>query len=210
MSTRIVRSGTEPKKRAPGRPRGFDTAEVLGRLRGVFMDKGFSAASLDDLAAAAGLNRPSLYAAFGNKEQLYLHVLRQYGEQGIAILEAILARTGPIEQRLGQVYDAAIGAYTAPPRPPGCMIIGTATAEAPTHPEIAAVATELLAAIEASLEKAFGRAVAAGELGPTPAPAARARLAGAVFDTLAVRARLGARPADLRAIALSIIPAICA
>src|SRR5436190_11508455 len=114
-----MRNGTKTVSRPRGRPRSFDEAQVLDRVRTVFMDKGFSAASLDDLAAAAGLNRPSLYAAFGNKEQLYLHALRHYGEQSIAVLEAILARTGSIEQRLGQVYDTAIGAYTAPPRPPG-------------------------------------------------------------------------------------------
>ena len=79
MSTRIMRNGTKIARRPRGRPRGFDQAEVLARVRRVFMDKGYSATSLDDLAEAACLNRPSLYAAFGNKEQLYLHALRQYG-----------------------------------------------------------------------------------------------------------------------------------
>ncbi|MEQ1712860.1 MAG: TetR family transcriptional regulator [Hyphomicrobium sp.] len=65
-----MRIGTKQPKRARGRPREFDADEVLDRVRAVFMQKGYSAASLDDLAAAAGLNRPSHYAAFGDKEQL--------------------------------------------------------------------------------------------------------------------------------------------
>ena len=124
-------------------------------MRTVFMEKGFAAASLDELAAASGLNRPSLYAAFGDKEQLYIATLRFYGTRSIEGLEAILGGPGTIEQRLGKVYKAAIDLYTAPPHRPGCMIVGTAAVESPSHPKIAAVANELLAAIEKSLERGF-------------------------------------------------------
>jgi AcrR family transcriptional regulator len=175
----------------------------------VFIEKGFAAASLDELAEAARLNRPSLYAAFGDKEQLYIHTLRLYGERSIAGLNAILDSGGPIEKRLNRVYKAAIELYTAPPRPRGCLIVGTAAAEAPTRPKIAAVAAELLAAIEKCFERAFQRAVADGELASTPSPAARARIAGSVLDTLAIRARIGAKPAALRKLAASLVPAIC-
>jgi TetR/AcrR family transcriptional regulator, copper-responsive repressor len=205
-----MRNGTKKDKVARGRPRSFDEMEVLDRVRGVFMAKGFSAASLDDLAKAAGLNRPSLYAAFGDKEGLYLHTLKRYGEVSIAAMEGIFARKLPIEQRLGQVYKAAIGLYTAPPHSPGCMIINTAAVEAPSHPKIAAAAAKLLADIEGVFERAFTRAVAEKELTPLPAPATRARLAGGIFDTLAVRARLGTSAADLKTFALSMVPGICA
>ena len=150
-----MRTGTEITKRSRGRPRGFIPTRYLTRVRGVFMAKGFAAASLDELAAAAGLNRPSLYAAFGDKEQLYIATLRFYGAKSVEGLEAILAGPGTIEQRLASVYKAAIDLYTAPPHRPGCMIVGTAAVESPTYPKIAAVAAELLAAIEKSLERAF-------------------------------------------------------
>src|SRR5882757_5456079 len=140
-----MRNGTKTVSRPRGRPRSFDENEVLDRVRTVFLEKGFSAASLDDLAAAAGLNRPSLYAAFGDKEQLYIATLRFYGARSVKGLEAILGGPGTIEQRLGKVYKAAIDLYTAPPHRPGCMIVGTAAVESPSHPKIAAVANELLA-----------------------------------------------------------------
>lgn len=196
-------------KRPRGRPRGFAPDEVLQRLRDVFIEKGFAGASLDELSEAAGLNRPSLYAAFGDKEQLYIHTLRHYGQHGVAGIDAIFAGKGPIDKRLGQVFKGAIDLYTAPPFPRGCMIVGTAAVEAPTHPKIAAAANELLQATEQAFERAFARAVAEGELTAEPSPAARARMAGAALDTLAIRARLGTRPAELRAYAASLIPVIC-
>jgi AcrR family transcriptional regulator len=217
MSTKNMRTGTKISAKAParplarprGRPREFDADEVLARVRRVFIEKGFSAASLDDLAAAADLNRPSLYAAFGNKEELYVRALRHYGGRNVAALHTILSRRGTIEARLGEVYEAAVELYTAPPKAAGCMIVGTATVEAPTHRKIAAAAADLLAEIEAQFEQAFARAVAVGELAADPPPATRARLAGAILDTLAIRARLGAKPAELKAFARSTLPVIC-
>jgi AcrR family transcriptional regulator len=197
------------EKRRRGRPRGFVPEEVLERVRAVFIEKGFSGASLDDLAAAAGLNRPSLYAAFGNKQELYIHTLRHYGERSIAALQKLLGGDGAIDQRLGTVFDAAIKLYCAPPHHPGCLIIGTAGAEAPAHPDIAETARELLERIETEFQRAFDRATAAGELSATPAAASRARLAGAVLDTLAVRARLRTDPEPLRAFARAMIPVLC-
>ena len=200
-----MRIGTEITKRSRGRPRAFITAEVLDRVRTVFLEKGFAAASLDELAAAAGLNRPSLYAAFGDKEQLYIHTLRFYGQKSVEGLDAVLAGPGTIEQRLSKVYKLAIDLYTAPPHRPGCMIVGTAAVESPTHPKIAAVANELLAAIEKSLERAF----AASDLAREPSPAARARMAGAIMHSIAIRARLGTKATDLRTFAASMVPVIC-
>ncbi|MBN8938736.1 MAG: TetR/AcrR family transcriptional regulator [Rhizobiales bacterium] len=183
---------------------------MLSRVRAVFLEKGFSAASVDDLAKAAGLNRPSLYAAFGNKEQLYLAVLSHYGTQSVAGIDAIMAGDDPIEERLNRLYRAAIRLYTAPPRAQGCMIVGTASVEAPTHPDIAKAAATFIAGNEKALERAFARAVAADGLTAEPSPAARARLGGAIFDTLAVRARIGAEIGDLEAFAASAVVLICA
>ena len=207
---RISTKMTEEVVRRPrGRPRGFAPEEVLQRVRDVFIEKGFTGASLDELSEAAGLNRPSLYAAFGDKEQLYIHTLRHYGQHGVAGIDAIFGGKGPIDKRLGQVFKGAIDIYTAPPYPRGCMIVGTAAVEAPTRPKIAAAASELLQATEDAFERAFARAVAEGELAAEPLPSARARMAGAALDTLAIRARLGTKPTELRAYAASLIPVIC-
>lgn len=200
-----MRSSTQIEKRPRGRPRGFVPEDVLERVRTVFMEKGFAAASLDDLAAASGLNRPSLYAAFGDKEQLYIATLRFYGQKSLEGLDAILSGPGTIAQRLARVYSAAIELYTAPPVRPGCLIVGTAAVESPTHPRIAEVARGLLSAIEARLERAF----ADSDLPDKPGPASRARMAGAIMYAIAIRARLGVEAGELRSFAASMVPAIC-
>ena len=205
-----MQDGTKQPRRAPGRPRSFSEADVLERVRRVFLEKGFSAASLDDLAKAAGLNRPSLYAAFGNKEDLYLKVIADYGRQTAAAIDRIMAADQPLDQRLVKLFRVTIAAYTAPPRPQGCMIVGTASVEAPTHPAIGQAGAAFFAGNEAALERAFARAVAAGEIAADPPPASRARLCGAFFDTLAVRARLGATAEELTAFALSVVPLVLA
>src|SRR4051812_36374931 len=74
--TRKTRPPGQPSGRSPGRPRGrprgFDPEAALGQARDVFWDAGFAASSLDELSAAMEMNRPSVYAAFGDKETLYL------------------------------------------------------------------------------------------------------------------------------------------
>ena len=197
---------THAEKRKRGRPRAFITEEVLERVRGVFWAKGFAGASLDDLAEAAGLNRPSLYAAFGDKQDLYIATLKFYGERSIAQMDALMAMEEmPIEERVGRVYKAAIDMYTAPPTRPGCLIVSTAAVESPTHPEIGKVAAGLLAAIEKSFEKGFAKS----RLAKVPSPAERAHMAGAIMYAMSIRARLGARVADLRKFAADMIPVIC-
>jgi hypothetical protein len=99
--------------------------------------------------------------------------------------------------------------YCNGPRQLGCMIISTATVEAAQHPKIADVATQLMSEFEKAFEGAFTRAVDEGEIGAKPSPATRARLASAVLDTLAVRARMGASAASLKSYVTTIVPAIC-
>lgn len=205
-----MRSDTENSGRRPrGRPRSFEPQVVLEKVRAVFIEKGFAAASLDDLAAAAGLNRPSLYAAFGDKEGLYIHMLRQTGERIEKSLDAALAQPGAIEERLTLIYESAIQSYAAPPVRPGCVIVNTAAAAAPTHPAICVAAREIRDAMEARFARAFKECVDGRLLPADPSPETRAKLATAILDTLAVRARLGAAPEELRALARDSIALVC-
>lgn len=202
-----MRNGTKIEKEARprGRPRGFITSEVLERVRDVFIAKGFAAASLDELCAAAGLNRPSLYAAFGDKEQLYISMLRHIGEKSVEAMDTVLSTPDPIEQRLGRIYKGAIDIYTKPPNRPGCIVVGTATVESLSHPAIGAAANQILA----SFEKAFERGFINSDLKPVPSPAERASMAGAIMTATGIRARLGVPAAELRTFTKSMIPVIC-
>ena len=205
----FMRHDTEIAPKRRGRPRQFEPDDVLQKVRTVFTDKGFDGASLDDLAAASGLNRPSLYAAFGDKESLYIRTLEHYGRRGHAHAEAILDRAGPIEERLSAFYAAAIAVYCAVPSSPGCMIVGTAAAAATTHPAIRTAARNLRADLEALLERVFARCVESREMPADPPPATRARLACAILDSLSVRARFGEPAESLTAFAQDSLALVC-
>ena len=204
-----MRNDTEIEKRKRGRPRQFDPDAVLENVRQVFTTKGYDGASLDDLAAAAGLNRPSLYGAFGDKEQLYIQALNQVGARSQARLAEALALGLPIEERLTLIYKSAIAAYSAPPLHAGCMIVNTAATAATTNPAIAETARNIRAGLEELFERAFAACVTRRELPAAPSPSARAKLATAMLDTLAVRARLGESAASLEAFAQEALALVC-
>src|SRR5690606_13946429 len=118
-----------PKRR--GRPRAYDPDRALAQATAVFWDAGFAATSLDELAAATSMNRPSLYAAFGDKQALYMKALEGYRATARAGMEEALAPGRPLREALGQVYRLALDMYfSGRTHPRGCFMIGTAVTEA--------------------------------------------------------------------------------
>src|SRR4051794_41577350 len=75
-----------------GRPRGFDADEALDKAMKVFWAKGYEGASLPDLEKAMGINRPSMYAAFGNKHELFRKAMKRYGQGPTAFVPEALAK----------------------------------------------------------------------------------------------------------------------
>ncbi|QLP96663.1 MAG: helix-turn-helix transcriptional regulator [Rhodoblastus sp.] len=106
------------EKRPRGRPRGFCRDAALAAIGEVFARKGFAETTLDDLGAATGLTRPSLYAAFGDKEAAYLAALAHYGESAAARTGQALARPGRLVGRLSGLFAEAAAFSAATPRSP--------------------------------------------------------------------------------------------
>src|SRR3954469_15555132 len=125
--------------RPRGRPRSFDADEVLEKARGVFWTLGYAAASLDDIAAATGLNRPSLYAAFGDKHALYMAALTRTRAGATAAMRAMMGTEGPLRTVLAKLFDAALESYVAGDAQRGCFIIGTAVTQAVDDPDARAL-----------------------------------------------------------------------
>src|SRR5580704_14971210 len=119
---------TTPSPSPLGRPRAFDTDEALDQAMHLFWRKGFLGTSLSDLTEAMGINRPSLYAAFGNKEALFRKVVDRYsqGPAGYAeeALEEPTAR-GVVERFLRGAVDLNT---THPLSPGGCLMVQSALA----------------------------------------------------------------------------------
>jgi AcrR family transcriptional regulator len=191
----------EPAPRPRGRPRSFDTEATLAQATLTFWQRGYAATSLDDLGAATGLNRPSLYGAFGDKHALYLQALKLYVDNSNASIAAALAGRS-LRDGLSRVYELALQLYYPPDAPArGCLLIGTAATEAPRDEAIRASLGEALRGFTAAFEARFRQAVADGELPARTDAAMRAQLASAVLHSMALRARAGDAREELAALA---------
>lgn len=193
-----------------GRPRVFDAKTVIGQAREVFWDRGFSAASLDNLSAATKLNRPSLYGAFGDKEDLYLDTLEGYREDSLDILFEALNPSLPLRENLARIYAEALKIYLyGDTAARGCFLISTATAEAIQHDRVREVLRRSLNEFDGAIKERMELAVERGELPADTDAATLAKLASAVMHSLAVRARAGDTRETLEAIARSGADFIC-
>ncbi len=196
------------KKR--GRPRAFDAKVTLQKAREVFWDRGFAGTSLDTLSAATQLNRPSLYGAFGDKEDLYLDALEGYRAESMDVLADALDPLLPLRENLARVYQRALEIYLhGETAARGCFLIGTATAEAIQHERVREVLSRSLEDFDGEIEKRLKLALERRELPDGGDPHTLARLASAVMHSLAVRARAGDSRETLEALAQSGVDMIC-
>ena len=202
-------NATEGKGR--GRPRAYDPQTALQQALGVFWNTGYSGASLDSIATAAGMNRPSLYAAFGDKHALYIKALEQYWEFAAASMhEALTDLELPLAEALQRFYEGQLSIYfSGDGQPRGCFAIGTATTEAVEDPEIREVLSDRLSRLDADLEVRLQAAKEAGELKGDADPAALAVLASSLLHSISIRARAGKSRAELTALARQAIRVIC-
>ncbi|QJP17670.1 TetR/AcrR family transcriptional regulator [Starkeya sp. ORNL1] len=194
-----------------GRPRAYDPQAALQRARDKFWMSGYSRTSLDEICAATGMNRPSLYAAFGDKHSLYLKALEQYWSLVLgATTGALQDSDQTLREALMRAYDEQLSIYFSEDGSSrGCFAIGTATTEAAEDREIRDVLAEGLRGLDADFEARLQIAHQRGELKNDANPAALAVLASATLHTLAIRARAGVNLADLREIARKAVDVIC-
>ena len=179
-------SKAEPKRR--GRPRAYDPQVALARAAEVFWKAGYAGTSLDDLAAATGMNRPSLYAAFGDKRDLYLRTLEHYRDESRALARATLADDPPLRVLLKRFYDKALELYLED-GPRGCYSIGTAATVAAVDEGVRAFLADSMRTTDGFLTHQIAKAKERGELSPDADPVALGYLATATLHTLAIRAR---------------------
>lgn len=182
---------------ARGRPREFDVQRALDAALDLFWRHGYEGTSLSALTAGMKINVPSLYAAFGNKEELFRRAVDRYNEKyGAFFRQALKARTArAVAERL---LTGAINQATAPGRPGGCLLVQGALA----CNQVADPAREVLNQARAEAEKAirerFERAVADHDLLPTVDPAALARYVSTINLGIAVQAASGASRRQLK------------
>src|ERR1700679_366152 len=153
----------EAKHSARGRPREFDVDQALAAALGVFWRKGYEGASMTDLTGAMGVSRPSLYAAFGNKEQLFRQALDLYETEKMFYVGESLAK--PTARGVAEhLLTKALERQTSVCDPRGCLGVVSAMQ---CGDEASSIRAEVLArgvAANDALIARFARAKAEGEL----------------------------------------------
>jgi TetR/AcrR family transcriptional regulator, copper-responsive repressor len=188
-----------PKRR--GRPRAYQPEIALGRALDLFRKDGFAATSLDDLCAATGMNRPSLYGAFGDKRELYIKTYQHHRAAARAAMIDIFKDEQPIQQRLERIYAAALDIYlSGEAGPRGCFTVMTIASEAISDPQIRAMVLDAVFEIDKTFTTCFRTAREKGELSSSADPVVLAQLASATIHHVAIRARAGVPRKALEAI----------
>jgi AcrR family transcriptional regulator len=184
---------------AGGRPRSFDEAKALERAMRVFWRRGYEGASLPELTKAMGINRPSMYAAFGNKEQLFKKAVERYSEAPQAFLEDCLAAP-TIRDVAHRLFQGTAERLADPKNPRGCLILQGALA---CGKESESIRRDLIARRAVREEMIRHRFAQAGsrELPKGMKADDLARYVATVLQGLAIQAASGATAEELKGIA---------
>ncbi|MCK1383798.1 TetR/AcrR family transcriptional regulator [Bradyrhizobium sp. 21] len=194
-----VAASEQPKRR--GRPRAYEPDVALGKALDLFRTQGFAATSLDDLSEATGMNRPSLYGAFGDKRELYIKSYQRYRDEARASMVAIFREEMPLRLRLERIFACALNIYlSGETGPRGCFTVVTAASEAVSDPDIRAMVLDGLTDLDKAFANCFRRAKEKGELPGSADPAVLAQLASATVHSIAIRSRARVSREDLEAI----------
>jgi AcrR family transcriptional regulator len=197
-----------PKRR--GRPRAYQPEIALGKALDLFRKGGFAATSLDDLSAATGMNRPSLYGAFGDKRELYIKAYQRYRADAAAAMIDIFREEQPIRRRLQRIFAVALDIYlSGDAGPRGCFTVMTAASEAVSDPDIRAMVLQGFSELDKAFAACFRLAKEKGELAPSADPAVLAQLASATIHSIAIRARARVPRKELEAIVNGAIDVMC-
>jgi len=183
-----------------GRPRKFDAEQALDAALLVFWRHGYEGASLAALAGAMGVNMPSLYAAFGNKETLFRKALDRYLQRPASYLPKALE--APTARKAAErLFKGAIEMTMTPQHPDGCLLVQGALVSGPGAESIRRELSLTRQAAEAAVRRRFERAIAEGDLPPDADAAILARYIVTVIWGLSVQAAGGASRRQLTEIA---------
>jgi AcrR family transcriptional regulator len=188
-----------PRHPGPGRPRAFDLDIALEHALAVFWKKGYEGTSLSDLTTAMGISRPSLYAAFGNKEALFRKALGRYLAGPASTLARALGDPD-VHCAITAYLEAAAEMLSGPEHPGGCLVVQGALSCGETA---AVIRTELASRRQESLHQLRTRLAqgqADGQLPPGCDIDTLARYVATLHQGLSVQAASGASRAELLAV----------
>ena len=182
-----------------GRPREFDVDEALAAALRVFWTKGYEGASLGDLTEAMGITKPSLYAAFGNKESLFKKALDLYESEKLAYIgEALKAPTS--REVAKHLFYGALEMQTSDGQPRGCMRVISSVSCSPEADSIRADLMERRQSSQRALCERMHRAKDEGDLPTGTDVDGLCAYLGAILQGMSVQAGSGATKAQLESL----------
>lgn len=186
-----------------GRPKAFDTNAALDAALAVFWRDGYQAASMSALTEAMGINKPSLYATFGDKSSLYLKALERYMESATELQKASLDAEPDVRYAVEKFMLSAVESQTRDCGPNGCLVVNGAT-ECGSANLPAAVGDALAAYVRSghqALATRLRKGIDDGQLAPDTDADVLAGYFVALIHGLSVQARAGVGRESLAAMA---------
>jgi len=189
--------------RPRGRPRLYDKETALTTMQRIFWENGFSATSLDQISAETGINRPSLYAAFGSKKDMYIKCLQHFAEMMGKRTENAILSEADLSKGLEKVFMKAMEIYRPEATmedggPLGCFVTCTAPAEAGADEEIREVLRMVLDTIDQSMRETVEVAIKDQKIQPRQSAEITGHLLGCLLNGLSLRARSGTSREELQ------------
>jgi AcrR family transcriptional regulator len=182
---------------ARGRPRCFDLEEALDRSLLLFWEKGFKNTSLDEIAEAVGVKKPSLYAAFGDKQMLFRKVLQRYSTKLSEPVQA-LDRYADIREAVNAFIELGIAGGCSKGHPRGCLLASAFADSALLPPNLAKEIKALVNQADQAVAQRLKKAVRDRQLPPDFDAKGTARFLITLMHGVALRVRAGESRADLQ------------
>lgn len=179
-----------------GRPRAFDRSDALDTALLLFWRHGYEGTSIAMLADEIGINVPSLYAAFGDKESLFLQCVERYGEQNGSLYHAAFRKKTSREVARA-ILEGEVELVTRRGTPDGCLMVQGALATSPKSEAVVETMAGMRATAEEWMAERFRRAIDDGDLPPDADPSALACYLMTINSGLAVQAKSGVKKAQL-------------
>ena len=182
---------------ARGRPRCFDLEEALDRSLLLFWEKGFQNTSLDEIAEAVGVKKPSLYAAFGDKETLFRKVLQRYSSK-LSEPVQVLDRYGNIREAIDAFIELGIAGGCSKGHPRGCLLASAFADSTLLPPNLAKEIKALVNQADQAVAQRLKKAVRDGQLPADFDVNGTAKFLITLMHGVALRLRAGESRAELR------------
>lgn len=191
---------TTELKKSRGRPRVFDMDEALDKALKIFWERGYEGASLAELTETLGINKPSLYAAFGNKEELFHKALLKYATGPVAFVKDVINE--PTAYKVAEAFLVKAAEFlTNPQHPKGCMIVQGALSSGESAELIRDVLIKYRVSYENLLAERFAKAKVDGDLPDDTSPKNLAKYLATLHQGMSVQATSGAAKDELLEVA---------